>query len=101
MSAPGSSHRYHINQTQSLLTSAVNNTSDANKLYGSLDYLADNYGSGWLDQVLTDTQQSQLTGSNQWSLADDIMKSLDISEYNTYDSYENRSNYWSFYSENQ
>ncbi len=102
-SLPSTIFNHHISKIQWLLTStAILHTGDASTLYGSLDYLSQNYGTGRLGQVFNSEQVSQLSWSSTWDLARNTMTMLKISNYDTANPYDgSTNNYFSFYSNNQ
>ncbi len=102
-SLPSMIFSHQLSKTQWLLTSTVTlSTGDASTLYGSLDYLAQTYGTGRVGQVFNSEQVSQLSWSSTWDLARNIMTILKISNYDTNNPYDgSANNYFSFYSNNQ
>lgn len=93
---------YQLDKVRSMITTASSNSGDATTLYGSLNYLADIYGTWWLDQIFTAEQTTQLSGSSQYDLAAQAMKTLWITDYETTNYYDQWvDTYWSFYNDNQ
>lgn len=94
--------QYQFSQIPVLLTTAQTNTGDASKLYASVDYLAINYGTGWLAQIWDDTIINQVSWSSNRDLARNMMKVLNITDYQIGNPYaDNNNQYWSRYSDNQ
>jgi hypothetical protein len=102
-SLPSIIFSHQLSKTQWLLTStATLSTGDASMLYGLLDYLSQNYGTGRIGQVFNSEQVSQLSWSSNWDLARNIMTMLKIDNYDNNPNgglYDNT--YFSFYSNNQ
>lgn len=93
---------YQLDKVRSMITTASSNSGDATTLYGSLDYLADSYGTGWLGQIFSAEQAAQLSDTDRWDLATQAMKTLGITNYETTNYYDRWADaYWSFYSNNQ
>lgn len=92
---------HHLSQTKQLISTAQSNTGDATKLYSSMSYLIDNYGTWWTDEVFTQEQLTALSGINTRDFAAQAMSVLGVSNYEVNDYRWSMGNTRTFYSENK
>jgi hypothetical protein len=90
---------HHLAQTKTLMTIAQNTTGDATKLYSSLAYLVNDYGTWWTDEVFTQEQLIGLSWTNTRDFATQAMWVLGITNYEVNDWRWTLADSWSFYSE--